>query len=265
MKPLVYAIAWLFSTTGIILSCVAMAYFLAYGHFSSHSFKLFSTPTVATSAVSKPGEQQLQVEKQAADARIALVQNFLERHKSPILVEDPEFAKFLVELADTNGMDFRLLPAIAMQESNLCKVVPEGSHNCLGLGVHKRGTWGFETYRDNFTAAAKILKENYIDKGLTTTELIESKYNPSSANRDGSWASAVNQFMAEMRYDDRALGKQLKTDANLLEFTTDAETPSTSPKPVASPTPTTSLKPTNATTATRSATPKPSPTATPQQ
>ncbi len=155
---------------------------------------------------------------ESADARVPLVHNFLTRYNSPILKEDPQFAQFLVELADTNQMDFRLLPAIAMQESNLCKVVPEGSHNCLGLGIHKRGTWGFETYRDNFTAAAKILKENYIDKGLTTTELIESKYNPSSAQRDGSWASAVNQFMAEMRYDDRKLGKEKKTDANLLEF-----------------------------------------------
>lgn len=257
MKPLVYAIAWLFSTTGIILSCVAMAYFLVYGHFFTGGQGLFLKPTHTSASTTKPGEQQLQVEKQAGDARIALVQNFLERHKSPILAEDPEFAKFLVELADTNGMDFRLLPAIAMQESNLCKVVPEGSHNCLGLGVHKRGTWGFETYRDNFTAAAKILKENYIDKGLTTTELIETKYNPTSANRDGSWAASVNQWMAEMRYDDRALGKQLKTDANLLEFTTDAETPSTSPKPTASP------KSTSAATATRSATLKPTPQATP--
>lgn len=163
--------------------------------------------------------KEMVAESETADARVPLVQNFLERHTSPILKEDPEFAQFLVNLADANDMDFRLLPAIAMQESNLCKVVPQDSHNCLGLGVHKRGTWGFETYRDNFTAAAKILKENYIDKGLTTTELIETKYNPTSANRDGSWAASVNQWMAEMRYDDRQLGRELKSDADLLEFT----------------------------------------------
>lgn len=163
--------------------------------------------------------KEMVAESESADARVPLVQNFLERHTSPILKEDPEFAQFLVNLADANAMDFRLLPAIAMQESNLCKVVPQDSHNCLGLGVHKRGTWGFETYRDNFTAAAKILKENYIDKGLTTTELIETKYNPTSANRDGSWAASVNQWMAEMRYDDRQLGRELKSDADLLEFT----------------------------------------------
>lgn len=222
MKPLVYSIAWLFSATGLILSGIAFAFFLTYGHFSTKTLNLSREDAVTITApqtAPKPGERELSVESATGDARVPLVHNFLKRHNSPILAEDPEFAQFLVELADSHSMDFRLLPAIAMQESNLCKVIPEGSHNCLGLGVHARGTWGFETYRENFEAAAKILKKNYIDIGLTTTELIEKKYNPTSANRDGSWASSVNQWMAEMRYDDRALGRELKTDANLLEFT----------------------------------------------
>ena len=41
------------------------------------------------------------------------------------------------------------------------------------------------------------------------------KYTPSS---DGSWADSVNQWMAEMRYDDREKGKTNKEDANVLEF-----------------------------------------------
>jgi hypothetical protein len=41
------------------------------------------------------------------------------------------------------------------------------------------------------------------------------KYTPSS---DGSWANSVNQWMAEMRYNDRELGRTLKEDANVLEF-----------------------------------------------
>lgn len=228
MKRLLLTFFWLFTTTGVVLSGVAVAYFESTGHFLSAKFnvpQVFSQlpdqPILEESA-NTATTPQIQTQHEVGDARIILVHNFLERHKSPILVEDPEFARFLVELADTNNMDFRLLPAIAMQESNLCKVIPEGSHNCLGLGVHKRGTWGFPTYRDNFIAAAQILKKNYIDIGLTTTEQIEKKYNPTSHNRDGSWAASVNQWMAEMRYDDRALGKQLKTDADLLEFTTAA-------------------------------------------
>lgn len=223
MKKVLLAIFWLFTTTGVALASIPVAYQLSTGRWPSVTVSLpeFSSTEneVAIVAPLEAPSAQIEAETEVGDARVILVHNFLDRHNSPILDEDPEFAQFLVELADENNMDFRLLPAIAMQESNLCKVIPPDSHNCLGLGVHSRGTWGFETYRDNFTAAAQILKKNYIDIGLTTTEQIESKYNPTSANRDGSWASSVNQWMAEMRYDDRALGRELKTDADLLEFT----------------------------------------------
>jgi hypothetical protein len=217
----------IFSVVWMILTAIAAAAYITIGYANmteqsvSELLNFVSTTQLASSEVKNSisdTPKEMTGQSEAADARIALVHNFLQRHNSPILTEDPDFAQFLVELAGTHEMDFRLLPAIAMQESNLCKVIPEDSHNCLGLGVHKRGTWGFDTYRDNFTAAAKILKENYIDKGLTTTEQIERKYNPTSANRDGSWASSVNQWMAEMRYDDRQLGKEKKSDADLLEF-----------------------------------------------
>jgi hypothetical protein len=150
------------------------------------------------------------------DARPLLVSNFLERHNSPLTPYD-EYGYFFVDLADRNGIDFRLLPAIAMQESNLCKAIPPDSFNCLGLGVHERGTWHFDSYRDNFEAAAKILKKNYIDQGLTTPEQIMRKYTPKS---NGSWANSVNQWMAEMRYNDRKLGRELKKDTSVLEFAT---------------------------------------------
>jgi hypothetical protein len=251
IKKLGLALFWMVFTTGIALASIPIAYKMDSGKsLSLHLPAIWQGDTEpATLAANNPDSPnpQIQVAPEVGDARVILVQNFLERHKSPILDEDPEFATFLVQLADTNNMDFRLLPAIAMQESNLCKVIPQDSHNCLGLGVHARGTWGFESYRENFTAAASILKKNYIDIGLTTTEEIERKYNPTSHNRDGSWASSVNQWMAEMRYDDRALGKELKTDANLLEFTEGAEsstpaataTKNATPKPTASPTGTT--------------------------
>jgi len=176
-------------------------------------------PQVQIATPQTPGELG-EVVLESADARVHLVHNFLKRYNSPLLAE-PNFAEILVSLADEHEIDFRLLPSIAMQESTLCKAIPEGSYNCLGLGVHARGTWKFESYEENFRAAARILKNNYIDQGLTTPEQIMRKYTPSS---NGSWAASVNQWMAEMRYDDRQLGRSLKEDANLLEF---VSTPST--------------------------------------
>jgi hypothetical protein len=148
------------------------------------------------------------------DARAEIVANFLERHDSPLKPYD-KYGRILVQIADEYGVDFRFVPAIAMQESNLCKKIPEGSYNCLGFGIHERGTLMFDSYEANFRRAAKELKANYVDQGLDTPEKIMRKYTPGSK---GSWAESVNQWMAEMRYDDRQKGRDLKENRSVLEF-----------------------------------------------
>jgi hypothetical protein len=152
---------------------------------------------------------------ESEDARSELIAKFLERHNSPMTPYD-YYGKKLVEIADRHGLDFRLLPAIAMQESNLCRATnPKAPNNCLGFGIHSRGTLDFESYEAGFERAGRELKQNYIDQGLDTVSLIESKYTPSS---NGSWANSVNQWMAEMRYDDRDKGRTEKTNTSVLEF-----------------------------------------------
>lgn len=152
---------------------------------------------------------------ETADARIDIIANFLRRHDSPL--EPPEYyGQVLVETADRYNLDYRLLPAIMMQESNLCKSAPEGSYNCLGFGIHKRGTLGFESYEAGFDRAAREIKERYIDIGLTTPEDIQKKYTPSS---NGSWAFSVNQWIVEMEHDDRQLAREERRNNDLLEYT----------------------------------------------
>jgi len=151
---------------------------------------------------------------ESSDGRAEIVAKFLERYNSPLKPYD-HFGQVFVDVADRYGFDFRLLPAIAMQESNLCKTSDPAIFNCLGFGIHKNGTLAFDSYEANFDRAGRELKANYIDKGLTTPELIMKKYTPSS---DGSWANSVNQWMAEMRYDDHQAGRDKKVDANVMEF-----------------------------------------------
>lgn len=223
MKTLLLGFSWFFLAAGVIIAGAARAMYLI----DPPEIPVVSTDleTVKISTAQVPGSTKITDEVVAqgevADARVILVQNFLERHNSPLAEED-NFGQVLVDLADKYEVDFRLLPAISMQESNLCKVTPPGSYNCLGLGVHERGTWEFESYQANFEAAAKILKNNYINQGLTTPVEIMAKYTPKS---NGSWAESVNQWMAEMRYDDREAGRALKTDANLLEFVENSQSP----------------------------------------
>lgn len=125
------------------------------------------------------------------DARPEIVKNYLITYNSSLT----PYAKTLVEAADFYGLDFRLLPAIAQQESNLCKWIPNGTHNCWGWGIHSEGTLGFDSFDQAIWTVAKGLKENYIDEGLKTPKEIMAKYTPQS---NGSWANGVSEFMAEI-------------------------------------------------------------------
>lgn len=219
MKKLFFAYSWILLTAGVILVSTASIHFF---NFRQQSNLISPTPdsTITTAntqnnLVFESGQVKgIESVMQADDARAELVARFLERYNSPLTPYD-HFGQVFVELADQNNFDFRLLPAIAMQESNLCKVIPEGSYNCLGFGVHSKGTLAFESFEANFDRAARELKANYIDQGLTTPEQIMTKYTPSS---DGSWAESVNQWMAEMKYNDRDKGREMNQDASVLEY-----------------------------------------------
>jgi len=193
-----------FATTGQLLSTRSLIKPQSWGGIVAAGQEAFKTHVL---------HQSMETVTDTGDARAIIVANFLERYNSPLKPYD-YFGKKLVEIADEQEMDFRLLPAIAMQESNLCKVIPPETYNCLGLGIHAKGTWGFNSYEENFAMAAKILKDNYIDIGLVTPEQIMTKYTPHS---NGSWAFSVNRWMREMRYDDPASGRT-EEDADLLEF-----------------------------------------------
>lgn len=127
-----------------------------------------------------------------SDARVAILQRYLELNKSPM---EP-YADFLVQTADVYHLDWKLLPAIAQKESGLCRVIPEGSHNCWGWGIHSKGTLMFDNYKESIDTVAKGLKEKYIDMGYTTPEKIMKKYaHPDST----TWADGVLMYMDQIR------------------------------------------------------------------
>lgn len=127
----------------------------------------------------------------SADARAELIREYLQYYSSPL---EP-FADSIVSIADKYGVDYRLTTAIAQQESNLCKKIPEGTYNCWGWGIHSEGTLGFASYIDGLETVTRGLKMEYIDKGYTSIEEIMSKYTPLS---QGSWAYGVNKFMNQL-------------------------------------------------------------------
>lgn len=128
----------------------------------------------------------------SSDARPEIIKQYAEYYNSPL----SEYADYLVQIADKYSLDYRLLPAIAQQESNLCKIIPPDSYNCWGWGIHSKGSLGFSSYEEGIETVAKGLREEYLNKGYSTIEEIMSKYTPQS---NGSWAFGVNQFMASMQ------------------------------------------------------------------
>jgi len=217
MKKIFFAYAWILLTVGIMLTSIAGYYFylmpkkVAIENPSEEAILNTTGSSFNNSTEDISGIKSI---VETGDARATLVATFLERYNSP-LQPYSYYGQLFVNLADKYEFDFRLLPAIAMQESNLCKNIPTDSYNCLGFGIHERGTLAFENFDANFQRAARELKMYYIDEGLTTPQEIMTKYTPGS---NGSWADSVNQWMTEMRYNDRELGKQIDQDNNVLEF-----------------------------------------------
>lgn len=135
-----------------------------------------------------PGrEEEIEEQISIADARVANLKRFFRRYNSPLY----EHAEYIVKTSDTYSLDYRLLPAIAMQESGVCRAIPHGSHNCWGWGIYGNTVTRFASYPEAVDTVARGLKKNYIDRGLVTASQIMAKYTPSSS----SWANGVNQFM----------------------------------------------------------------------
>ncbi len=70
---------------------------------------------------------------QLTDGRVANLKSFFRKYNSPLY----PFAGQIVDISDQYRFDYRLLPAIAMQESNLCRAIPDESHG--GFGSHYGG------------------------------------------------------------------------------------------------------------------------------
>ena len=128
----------------------------------------------------------------SADARPEILKQYMDNYGSPLAA----YAGLIVQTADKYSLDYRLITAIAQQESNICKIIPPESYNCWGWGITGSGSLGFSSYEDGIETVSKGIKTEYIDKGYTTINEIMSKYTPQS---NGSWAEGVNTFMSDMQ------------------------------------------------------------------
>lgn len=127
-----------------------------------------------------------------SDMRVDVLENMFAKYQSPLL----SYSEKIVEVSDKYHVDYRLLPAIAMQESTLCKKIPKDSHNCWGYGIYAGNILRFPDYGQAIETITKNLAHEYIAKGYQNPYEMMKKYTPSS---NGSWADNVSWFMNQLK------------------------------------------------------------------
>ncbi len=128
---------------------------------------------------------------EAADARPVIIRQYLEKYNSPLA----SYAEYIFAVSEKYNLDYRLVVAIAQQESNLGKKIPPGTYNAWGWGIHSKGTLGFSSWEEGIETVARGLREDYFNKGFVSLEQIAARYAPPSQE---TWAFGVGQFMGAM-------------------------------------------------------------------
>lgn len=153
----------------------------------NQNFKLY--------AALPPDNNRLSQDIVYLDARSLMVKNFFQGYRSPL----SELGGLFVEVADKYGLDWRLLPAIAMQESLGGKKVIKNSYNPFGYGIYGNLIIRFSSWDEAVEKVGKALKQDYLNQGLNTPDKIMAKYTPPSLEKGGAWARGVKSFMQELQ------------------------------------------------------------------
>lgn len=165
---------------------------------SLHSHKI-EIPTISKAFLSFGNVKERQVLGIHAvmDERVPLLKGYLQAKDSPLA----SYSKEMVATADKYQFDWRLLPAIAGQESSFGKKIPwdkEGqkpSHNAWGWGIYGDQILFFSSWEEGIEKVGAGLRDGYFDKNLTTIEEIMRYFTPRS---DGSWARGVSFIMEQI-------------------------------------------------------------------
>ena len=192
MRKIVFLSSFFLLTPALLLISILYLLFLSYDQKNSSRFLSSATHTVSFAALPS-FENSLINQIEEKDARVELVRQFFEKYHSPL---EP-YAANIVAAADKYSIDFRLLPAIAMQESNLCQKIPRNSYNCWGFGIYGKTITLFSNYEEAIDTVSKTLAKEYVGRGLDTPQEIMKKYTPSNT---GAWANSVNYFINSLDY-----------------------------------------------------------------
>lgn len=183
-KKLGLVLCWLTGTLALLL--ITSFYFYTYSHPLTISQQ---HPTKIAEELPENHFQDQVLGVQITDKRAYTVSNFLK--KTPL---EP-YSSYIVETSDKYGIDYRLIPAIAVKETGGGRTANEDSYNAWGF-ENGRTKWG--SWEEAIDTVAKTLKTRYIDKGYTTPDEIMPIYAPPAVENGGGWAIAINSYFLYM-------------------------------------------------------------------
>ena len=143
---------------------------------------------------------------------MALVQTYQEEENEPQKQNKVEIIKEyectldevsckIKKVAQDYGVDWRLAIAISMHETGKYTSVAFNDNNNVGGNFRSGSLMVFENLDKGIDFFISNLKNNYIDIGLDTIELIQPKYCPIGINDNGDnkyWVSGVTKYYKEL-------------------------------------------------------------------
>lgn len=121
------------------------------------------------------------------EEKIKKLTSFLKERNSPLAA----YARVIVEQAEENDLDWRLITAIAGVESNFGKIIPFNSYNAYGWA---NGNYVFESWEHGIVVVSKTLNEKYRKQWKAETVEQIGRYYAASP----TWASRVLFFMKQI-------------------------------------------------------------------
>ncbi len=173
--------------TILILFTLAILAILATGKAFAMEAKVVSAPLWAVYA------QNATV---GDDMRVKALENVFSKYNSPLA----PVASSYVGLADKNGVDWRLLPAISGLESSFGQRLMPNSYNAYGWGG---GHIYFDSWEHGIDKITKSLKDRYYARGADTVYEIGPIYAESP-----TWAARVTKFVDEIEAEYQRLQAQ---------------------------------------------------------
>ncbi len=192
MRKLFLSISFFIITPIFLLVNIGLLSYITFQKNQNKIEALFGKqqPTVSYAAL-PTNVTAISGEVNSVDARIEKLREFFASYNSVLA----NYSEIFVASADKNNLDYRLLAAISMQESQGCKKIPNNSFNCFGYGVTKHKTLTFDSYPQAIETVSSAMGKYYINQGLNTPDKIGQRWNPTNNNE---WIDKVNYFINEI-------------------------------------------------------------------